>query len=76
MPFLRIPSKNDICDEIENKLKSGKHILIISMTDAIGLRNIHILNLPIQTYMYLSKLYSIEYGMFVNSCTCFRGIGG
>jgi hypothetical protein len=76
MLFFRIPSKNDICDETENKLKSGKHILIISMTDAIGLRNIHILNLPIQTYMYLSKLYSIEYGLFVNSYTCFRFIGG
>jgi hypothetical protein len=35
---------------------SKKHILIIAMTDAIGLRNIHILKLPIQTYMYLSKL--------------------
>ena len=46
------------------------------MTDAIGLRNIHILNLPIQTYMYLSKLYSIEYGLFVNSYTCLRFIGG
>jgi hypothetical protein len=27
-------------------------------------------------YMYLSKLNSIEYGLFVNSYTCLRFIGG
>ena len=53
--FFRIPSKNNICDKSENKLRSGEHILIISMTNAIRLRDIYtcILNLPTLTNIYL-----------------------
>jgi hypothetical protein len=62
--FSRIPSKNDICDQNENKLKSGEHILIISMTDVIGLRNIHIrviTKLPNSEQSYKGKVKTHKY---------------